>query len=83
MSSISALAQAARSSAGQEDTVSAIDIALEPDTTMIREADAANARLRKVFPKGFAFDASHRPHITILQRYVRTADLDNVYNAAN
>ncbi|GJH26923.1 hypothetical protein [Caballeronia novacaledonica] len=81
-SSISALAQEALSSTGQ-DGVSAIDIALEPDATMIRHADAANTRLRKVFPQGFALDASHRPHITILQRYVRTADLDNVYNATN
>lgn len=62
--------------------LTAIDIALEPDATMIQHAEAANARLLKVFPKGFALDASHHPHITMLQRYVRTADLDNVYVAA-
>jgi 2'-5' RNA ligase len=61
----------------------AIDIALEPDATMIQHAEAVNARLRKVFPKGFALDASHHPHITMLQRYVRTADLDKVYAAAD
>ncbi len=64
------------------DGVTAIDIALEPDATMIRRADAANARLRAVFPKGYALDATHRPHITLLQRYVRTEDLDHVYEAA-
>ena len=65
------------------DQVTAIDILLEPDAVMIQHAEAANARLRSVFPKGFALDASHRPHITMLQRFVRTADLDKVYAAAN
>ena len=49
---------------------------------MIEHAESVNARLLKDFPKGFALDASHRPHITMLQRYVRTADLDKVYAAA-
>jgi hypothetical protein len=62
--------------------VTAIDILLEPDTTMLRHAEANNARLLKAFPKGFALDAAHRPHITMIQRYVRTADLDQVYAAA-
>ena len=63
--------------------LTAIDIAPEPDATMIQHAEAVNARLLKVFPKGFALDASHHPHITMLQRYVRTADLDKVYVAAS
>ena len=63
--------------------VTAIDILLEPDATMLRHAEDNNARLLKVFPKGFALDATHRPHITVIQRYVRTADLDKVYAAAN
>jgi len=67
----------------QQSAVTAIDIALEPDATMIRHAEATNARLRSVFPKGFALDAAHHPHITLLQRYVRTADLDKVYAAAS
>jgi hypothetical protein len=69
-------------SGAQEEPVTAIDIALEPDATMIQHAEAANARLLKVFPKGFSLDATHRPHISMLQRYVRTADLDKVYAAA-
>jgi hypothetical protein len=72
----------AGASGAQENPVTAIDIALEPDTTMIQHAEAANARLLKVFPKGFSLDATHRPHISMLQRYVRTADLDKVYAAA-
>jgi hypothetical protein len=62
--------------------VTAIDILLEPDATMLRHAEAANADLLKVFPKGFALDAAHRPHVTMIQRFVRTADLDKVYDAA-
>ena len=62
--------------------VTAIDILLEPDATMLRHAEANNARLLKVFPKGFALDATHRPHITLIQRFVRTEDLDKVYAAA-
>src|SRR5438034_3306085 len=63
------------------NAVTAIDILLEPDATMIQHATATNDRLRKVFPKGFALDASHRPHVTLVQRFVRTEDLDKVYAA--
>ena len=64
-----------------ENPITAIDIALEPDATMIQRAEAANSRLLKVFPKGFALDETNHPHITLLQRYVRTADLEKVYAA--
>src|SRR6266542_4072972 len=67
----------------QQNAVTAIDIALEPDATMIQHAQADNARLLKAFPKGFALDATHNPHVTLLQQFVRTADLDKVYAAAN
>ena len=62
-------------------SVTAIDILLEPDATMIKQAQAANERLLKVFPKGFALGKTHQPHISCLQRYVKTADLDKVYEA--
>lgn len=74
-------AQQAATVAGQSD-VTAIDILLEPDATMLQHSADNNARLLKVFPKGFALDATHTPHITMIQRYVRTADLDKVYAAA-
>ena len=67
--------------AAEQDPVTAIDILLEPDQTMIEKATAANDRLREAYPKGFALDETHRPHISTLQRYVRTADLDQVYEA--
>src|SRR5438067_7555998 len=59
--------------------ITAIDILLEPDAAMIQHATATNDRLRKVFPKGFALDASHRPHVTLAQRFVRTGELDKLY----
>jgi hypothetical protein len=65
-----------------ETPVTAIDILLEPDATMLRHAEAVNARLLKEYPQGFALDATHRPHITLIQRFVRTAELDKVYAAA-
>jgi 2'-5' RNA ligase len=70
-------------SKAQQNPVTAIDIALEPDATMLQHARADNARLLKNFPKGFALDATHHPHVTMLQQFVRTADLENVYAAVN
>jgi phosphoglycolate phosphatase-like HAD superfamily hydrolase len=61
--------------------VTAIDILLDPDATMIKRAEAANARLRESFPNGFALNGTHQPHISCLHRYVKTADLDKVYEA--
>ncbi len=66
-----------------DDSLTAIDIALEPDATMLARAGHANDRLRSVYPSGFALDEVHHPHITILQRFVRTADLNEVYAAAD
>ncbi|MDM0025468.1 hypothetical protein [Variovorax saccharolyticus] len=59
----------------------AIDILLEPDARMLERAEANNARLLQVFPKGFALDAAHRPHVTLVQRFVRTAELDRMFAA--
>jgi phosphoserine phosphatase len=61
--------------------ITAIDILLEPDATMLEHAAANNSRLLAAYPKGFALDATHRPHITMLQCFVRAADLDKVYAA--
>jgi hypothetical protein len=73
----------APASGSDPTSVTAIDILLNPDETMMKRSEAVNARLREVYPKGFALDATHRPHITLIQRFVRTADLDQVYAAAN
>jgi hypothetical protein len=65
-----------------QSEITAIDILLEPDATMLKHAEANNARLLNEFPQGFALDAAHRPHITLIQRFVRTADLNQVHAAA-
>ena len=79
MASLPANVQPAR--AQERNSVTAIDIVLEPDATMVKHATAANERLLKEFPKGFALGKTHQPHISCLQRYVKTADLDKVYAA--
>ncbi len=70
-------------SIAQHNPVTAIDVALEPDATMILRAKAANARLLEAYPSGFALDATHHPHITLLQQFVRTEDLEKVYTAVH
>lgn len=78
----SGMAKAQQATAGQNN-VAAIDILLDPDATMIQHAQAANARLRKNYPTGFTLGGTHAPHVTVLQMYVNTANLDKVYAAAS
>ena len=66
-----------------DTSITAIDILLLPDATMIQRAEAVNKRLRSVFPKGFSLDASHHPHISMFQCFVHTADLAKVFAAAD
>ena len=80
---VGALLGNAASSAAQQNPVTAVDVALEPDATMIQHAQADNARLLKSFPRGFALDATHHAHVTMLQQFVRTADLERVYAAVD
>jgi hypothetical protein len=66
-----------------QNNVTAIDILLDPDATMIQHATAANEQLLKSYPKGFTLGGVHAPHVTMLQRFVKTADLPKVYAAAD
>jgi hypothetical protein len=63
--------------------LTAIDILIDPDEAAMVRAREVNARLLESvpLPKGWVLDDTHRPHITTLQRYVRTADLDKLYDA--
>ncbi len=61
--------------------LTAIDILFLPDERTVERAKSVNARLRESVPTGYAFDASHQPHITALQCYVRTAELEVVFGA--
>jgi 2'-5' RNA ligase len=80
---LSVVAAKAQVGVAQQNPVTAIDIALEPDATMVQHAMDANARLLKSFPKGFALDETHHPHISMLQQFVRTDDLEKIFAAAN
>ena len=60
------------------DQLLAIDVLLEPDAKMVEKAQAVNARLRENYPQGYALDASHAAHITLVQSYVRAKDLDAI-----
>jgi|SRR5208283_4090776 len=62
--------------------ITAVDIVLEPDATMIQHAQAANAGLLKNFPKGYALGDEHAPHISVMGGYVYTASLDKIFAAA-
>ncbi len=61
--------------------LAAIDILINPDEATIEHARKVNARMRQSVPDGYAIDATHQPHITTLQRYVRSADLNGVFEA--
>jgi 2'-5' RNA ligase len=61
--------------------LTAIDVLVDPDEEAIERAREVNAKLLESLPQGWKLDETHQPHITTLQRYVRTADLDNVYDA--
>jgi hypothetical protein len=61
--------------------LTAIDVLINPDAATIERAREVNARMLKSVPEGWVLDDTHQPHITTLQRYVRTTDLDQVYDA--
>lgn len=63
--------------------LTAIDVLLDPDEPMRAFAADLNGRMLASIPSppGFALDENHRPHVTVLQRYVRTAALDQVCEA--
>jgi hypothetical protein len=65
-----------------QNPITAIDIVLEPDATMIQRAEAANAGLLNNFPKGFALGGEHAPHMSVMGGYVSTASLDKLFAAA-
>jgi hypothetical protein len=61
--------------------LTAIDILINPDDATIARAREVNAKMLKSMPEGWVLDDTHQPHITTLQRYVRTTDLEKVYEA--
>ena len=66
-----------------QNPITAVDIVLEPDATMIQHAQAANAGLLKDFPKGYPLGDDHAPHISVIGGYFYTANLDEVFAGAS
>jgi hypothetical protein len=62
--------------------VTAVDIVLEPDATMVQNAQAANAGLLKNFPKGYSLGDEHAPHMSVIGGYFHTENLDEIFAAA-
>jgi hypothetical protein len=65
--------------ADQPAEVTAVDVLLEPDATMLARAASVNDALRAKYPNGFSLDAAHRPHVTMVQGYFPTARLDEMF----
>jgi hypothetical protein len=63
--------------------VTAIDVLLDPDQTMLDSAKVYNNLMRRDYsgPGSFELDAIHKPHITVLQCFVPSAELEKVYAA--
>ncbi len=57
------------------DRVLAINIVLLPDAKMLVAAEAANAKLRSNYPKGYTLGSEQAAHISLLHCYVREKDL--------
>ena len=68
-------------SAAAPERIIAIDVLIEPDAAMLDHAGQMNARLLAHYPAGYALDAAHAPHITLVQSYVRESDLPAIAGA--
>jgi hypothetical protein len=70
-------------SSATQNSITAVDIVLEPDATMIQNAQAANAGLLKNFPKGYSLGDEHAPHMSVMGGYFHTANLNDVFAGAS
>ena len=73
-----AIAQPAKQAPGE---VIAVNVLLRPDQESSGRAVRINGLLRQNDPRGFALDASHVPHISVLQGYVEAKNLADIYRA--
>ena len=63
--------------------VIAIDVLLVPDNGLLQRAKESNALLRQNYAAGYSLDSDHTPHVTLLHRYIRAADLKEVSAAVS
>src|SRR4030095_16525959 len=73
----------ARAEPAVPSDVMAIDVLIEPDATMISNAQAINARMRQSYPQGYTLDQTHTPHITVVQAFVHGRDFAKVTAAVS
>jgi len=69
--------------ASAQSAITAIDVLLDPDKTMLDSAKVYNEMMQKNYsgPGSYSLDELHTPHITLLQCFVNTGDLEKVYAA--
>ena len=69
--------------ASAQSNIIAIDVLLEPDKTMLDSAKVYNEMMQKNYsgPGSYSLDELHTPHITVLQCFVKTSNLEKVYAA--
>lgn len=65
------------------DGSTAVNVLLLPDDAARTRAIELNMLLRDDLGDGFAFDATHLPHVTLLQLYVRDDDLASLYEVVD
>jgi hypothetical protein len=73
-----AIAEPAKQAPGE---VIAVNVLLQLDQESSGRAARINSLLRQSDPRGFALDASHLPHISVLQGYVDAKNLAALYGA--
>jgi hypothetical protein len=61
----------------------AINVLLRPDTKMVSSAQSVNTKLKENNHQGFSLDESHIPHISLVQAYVYSSDVNAVFTAVN
>jgi hypothetical protein len=65
------------------DRVIAIDVLLEPGPLMVAKAEAANAKLRANYSKGYTLGGDQVAHITLVHRYVHENDMPAIEAAVS
>jgi hypothetical protein len=70
-------------SAKAQSDLLAIDVLLDPDQTMLDSAKVYNNLMQQNYsgPGSFSLDEIHNPHITVLQCFIKKADLEKVITA--
>lgn len=61
--------------------LTAVDVLVLPDEESAQRLHALNRRLRAGHPEGYALDRTHAAHVSLLHRYVHSAEIEPVLEA--